>query len=166
MKMTKKMNLVLGINIFITVGVSVALVFAVTGIRRDVKTLKEEAYQDFLMEDLTTKSRQWAISIEPLLMGDTLGTQDLYYLTTVFLEDGLSSLKTLPLPAEERKLVERISFRFHATKSKIERLPMERTLYVRAAPPHALIKEIAGNIEELFVDVDALRVSRKIGRRR
>lgn len=157
MKMTKKMNLVLGINIFITVGVSVALVFAVTGIRRDVKTLKEEAYQDFLVEDLTTKSRQWAVSIEPLLRGDTLGTQDLYYLTTVFLEDGLSSLKALHLPAEERKLVERISFRFHAAKSKVERLPMERMLYVREAPPHALIKEIAGDIEELFADVGALR---------
>ncbi|HHT9155526.1 MAG TPA: hypothetical protein ACFYD5_06910 [Candidatus Tripitaka sp. YC43] len=166
MKTTKKTDIILVINILIMVVVGVALAFSIIGTRRDIKVLKEEAYQSFLVEDLATKSRQWAISVESLLLGDVPGARDLYYLTAMFLEDNLSSLKTQPLPEGERKLVERISLRFYTVKSKVEKLSVERTLYAREAPLRAPIKEIAGDIEALFADVEALRVPQKIGRRK
>ena len=161
MKLTKKTNVILAINVFLAIGVSVALVLSVVGTRRGISTIREEAYQAFLMEDLSIKTRQWAISMEPLLRGDLAGGQDLYYLNTLYLEENLSSLKVRPLSREERELVERVSSRFYVLRSQIEKLLAGGRLYAREVPLPTLIKEIAGGMEELLGDVEALRARRK-----
>jgi hypothetical protein len=164
METTKKMNLILAINIFLIVGISTALAFSIIGTRRGIKAIREEAYQAFLIEDLSAKSRQWAISIEPLLRGDLPGGQDLFYLNAILLEDSLSSLKARPLSGRERELVERVSSQFYAIKLQVDKVLARGRLY-REIPPPTFIEEITGSIEKLLGEVEALSARQKLGRR-
>lgn len=167
MKMTRKMNLILAINIFLAVGICIALVFSVIGTRQGIKSIREEAYQAFLIEELSIRCQQWAISIEPLLRGDIPGGQDLFYLNTILLEEGLSSLRARPLSREERELVEGVSSHFYAVRSQVERLLVKGRLYPREIPPPAtFVEEITVNIEKLLGDLVTLRVRQKTGSNR
>lgn len=165
MDTTKKMTVVLAISIFLAVAVSIALVLSVIGTRRGIKAIREEAYQAFLIEDLSTRGRQWAISIEPLLRRDLPNGQDLFYLNTILLEESLSSLKAMPLSGEEKELVERVSSHFYAVKSQIERLLAKERFYTREAPsPASFAEEVSSSIEKLLEELEVLHARQKVGR--
>lgn len=158
MKIVNKMNITLGLMIFLAVGIGVAAGLSITKMRRSVDVVKEKTLQSAMMEDLSIKVYQWIISIEFILQGEE-HFQDFYYLSETSLEESLSSLLAQDLPAEEKSILEAIYSHSYDLKGHIKTLlgkEMAKNLN------RMTINNIEGSIRGLIAKTETLKASHKV----
>lgn len=154
MKIVNKMNLTLGLMIFLAVGIGAASGLSIIGMRRSVDVVREKTLQAAMIEDLLTKVYQWTISMEFILQGEEK-FQDFHHLSTVLLEESIASLDTQNLSQEERHLLERISSRFSGLKELLKG-------FWGKGKREAGTEEIERSLRELIKETETLKSSHKL----
>lgn len=154
MKIVNKMNMTLGLMIFLAVDIGVAAGLSVTQMRRSVDVVREKTLQAAMIEDLLNKVYQWTISMEFILQGEEKFL-DFHYLSTVLLEESIASLDTQNLSQEERHLLERISSCFSGLKELLKG-------FWGKGKREAGTEEIERSLRELIKKTETLRSSHKL----
>lgn len=121
MKIVNKMNMTLGLTIFLAVDIGVASGITITGMRRSVDVVREKTLQTAMIEDLLNKVYQWAISMEFILQGEEKFL-DFHHLSTVMVEESLQALEAQRLSQEEEAILKGASSRFQALKGLLREL--------------------------------------------
>lgn len=156
MKIVNKMNMTLGLMIFLAVDIGVAAGLSVTQMRRSVDVVREKTLQAAMIEDLLNKVYQWTISMEFILQGEEKFL-DFHYLSTVMVEESLQSLGVQNLPQEESTVLEGISSRFQALKGSLKGLFGGG----KGEDLKAMAEDIEKSTKELIREAETLRFRHK-----
>ncbi len=149
MKLIHKMGITLGVVVFLAMGLGAAGGLSIIWLRRNAVEMEEITKHTSMLEDLKTKTHQWVISAESILRGEGVG--NFFYVTSLLLEERISSFSTQPLPKDEQRLMESISTHFYKSRGQLEEL------LKRGSPKEEGINnEVVMNIREISREVEVL----------
>ncbi len=120
MKLIHKMGITLGVVVFLAMGLGAAGGLSIIWLRRNAVEMEAITKHTSMLEDLKTKTHQWVISAESILRGEGVG--NFFYVTSLLLEERISSFSTQPLPKDEQRLMESISTHFYKSRGQLEEL--------------------------------------------
>lgn len=147
MKIVSKLILILGVVIFLVIGLGVAGGLSVIWMRRCADELEKASHQASQIANLNVMTQQWVVSTEFILRGESL--YDYFYLNTVLLEENMSSIVEELLPQNEKDMVSEISISFNQIKKQVEKL-INQTESVNIEVIEACIQKLLKQVEILM----------------
>jgi diguanylate cyclase (GGDEF)-like protein len=151
-----KMGIILGVVVFLAVGLGVAGGLSIIWMRQNAAEMEEIVLYTSMIEDLRTKVRQWVSSVESLLKGEDV--KDFFRSSTISLEERIASLQAQPLHSDELKQIEIISSRLQATKGQLEGLLRG----VNPLKPGEVRDKVNPDVKEISRVIEILVASHKI----
>jgi signal transduction histidine kinase len=147
MKIVNKLVLILGVVIFLVIGLGIAGGLSVIWMRRCADDLEKASHQASQIANLNVMTQQWVVSAEFILRGEPL--YDYFYLNTVLLEEHISSIVTELLPQNEKDMISGISISFNQVKKQVEKL-INKTEPVNTEVIEVYIRKLLKQLEVIM----------------